>query len=272
MSDRNSPIGVLDSGIGGFSVVRQVQRLLPEENILYFGDGAHVPYGNHPEETIVALSRYMFDFMEQRRVKVLLVGCNTISCVIDRCADLVSCPIFNAVQAGVDGALEKNGGKVGVISTVFTHNCGIYPQRILAQSPQGRTVCSRGCPNLAGLVEHNLGSGDGMVQVEEELRRELGDLVEDEQIQCCVLGCTHYSLVSDSIQKLFPQLALVDPAQEMARALKDYLQGNNLVTDRTEKGQVSIYTTGDVKEYTLRAKQTGLERVDQVSAYPPLEI
>lgn len=272
MSDRNGPVGVLDSGIGGFSVVRQVQRLLPEENILYFGDGAHVPYGNHPEETIVAMSRYMFDFMEQRRVKVLLVGCNTISCVIEQCMDRVSCPVFNAVQAGVEGAARANGGPVGIISTVFTHNCGVYPQQILSQGARGLKVCSRGCPNLAGLVEHNLGSGDGMDQVEKELRRELGELVEKEHIQCCVLGCTHYSLVSDSIRRMFPQLTLVDPAWEMARMLKEYLQKNDLFTDRTEEGRVSIYTTGDVEEYSLRAKQAGLRQVEQVKAYPPLKI
>ena len=272
MSNRNDPVGILDSGIGGFSVVKQVQRLLPGEDILYFGDGAHVPYGNHPEETIVALSRYMFEFMEQRKVKVLLVGCNTISCVIDRCMDLVSCPVFNAVQAGVSGALADGGERVGVISTVFTHSCQTYPRQILAQGDRELKVCSRGCPNLASLVEHNLGSGDGMEQVEEELRQELGELVEKEKIQCCVLGCTHYSLVSDRIQKLFPGLDLVDPAMEMARSLRNYLQVNGLARQGTEKGQVTIYPTGDVKEYTLRAEQTGLERVAQVSPYPALEI
>lgn len=272
MSKQNNPIGILDSGIGGFSVVKQVQRLLPEEDILYFGDGAHVPYGNHPEQTIVALSRYMFSFMERHKVKVLLVGCNTISCVIDRCMDLVSCPVFNAVQAGVRGALSEGGARVGVISTVFTHSCQTYPRQLQAQGDGGLKVCSRGCPNLASLVEHNLGSGEGMDQVERELRLELGELVEKERIECCVLGCTHYSLVSDCIQKIFPQLVLIDPALEMARSLKEYLQGNNLVRQGGEKGRVKIYTTGDVKEYTLRAKQVGLERVEGVCTYPTLEI
>ena len=272
MSKRNDPVGILDSGIGGFSVVKQVQRLLPGEDILYFGDGAHVPYGNHPEETIVALSRYMFEFMERQKVKVLLVGCNTISCVIDRCADLVSCPVFDAVQAGVSGALADGGDKVGVISTVFTHSCQTYPRQIRARGAGELTVCSRGCPNLASLVEHNLGSGDGMEQVEEELRRELGELVEKEKIRCCVLGCTHYSLVSDRIRKLFPELDLVDPAMEMARSLREHLQGNDLARQDEEKGTVTIYTTGDVKEYALRAEQTGLQRVARVSAYPALEI
>lgn len=272
MSTRNSPIGILDSGIGGFSVVKQVQRLLPGEDILYFGDGAHVPYGNHPEQTIVALSRYMFEFMEQHKVKVLLVGCNTISCVIERCRDLVSCPVFNAVQAGVSGVLSEGEKRVGVISTVFTHSCQTYPRQLQAQGDAGLKVCSRGCPNLASLVEHNLGSGEGMDQVERELRLELGELVEKENIRCCVLGCTHYSLVSDCIQKLFPHLALVDPALEMARSLKQYLEEHDLVRAWEGNGHVRIYTTGDVKEYALRAEQVGLERVEEICAYPALDI
>ena len=72
--DKTSPIGVIDSGIGGFSVARRVQRLLPEEDLVYLGDGAHIPYGNHPEETIVAMARYMFSFMEEKGVKALLVA------------------------------------------------------------------------------------------------------------------------------------------------------------------------------------------------------
>ena len=87
MFDKYSPIGVLDSGIGGFSVARQLQRLMPGEELLYFGDGANIPYGNHSREQIVTLARYMFDFMQERGVKLLLVACNTISCLIGECND-----------------------------------------------------------------------------------------------------------------------------------------------------------------------------------------
>ncbi len=144
MSNQHSPVGILDSGIGGFSVVKQVQRLMPEETVLYFGDGAHIPYGNHPQEAIVNMARYMFRFMEEREVKALLVACNTISCVLDRCADVVSCPVFSAVQAGAEAAARLEAGKVGVISTVFTHNSRIYPQKIQERSPRKVVVLSCG--------------------------------------------------------------------------------------------------------------------------------
>lgn len=269
MSDRNSPIGILDSGIGGFSVVRQVQRLLPNEDLIYFGDGANVPYGNHTAQTIVDMSRYMLEFMQQHKVKVLLVACNTISCIIDQCADAVSCPIFNTVQAGADGVAALDVERVGVISTVFTHNTRIYPRMIQAGGQKNIRVLSCGCPDLARLVEHNLGHISGMVQMERELEQALRPMVDQEQIQCCVLGCTHYSLISEEIRRLYPALPLVDPAQEMARALREYLEREDLTNQEREQGTLSIYTTGDTEEYVLRAKQVGLEQITGVSYYPP---
>jgi glutamate racemase len=270
MREKNSPIGILDSGIGGFSVARKVQQLLPGEDLIYFGDGAHIPYGNHSQEKIVALSRYMFAFMEAHGVKALLAACNTISCVIDQCEDAVSCPTFNAVQAGADAVAGMDVEKVGVISTVFTHRSRCYPRRILAQSPKKMVVLSCGCPDLARLVEHNLGDPAGMAAVEENLHQELDDMVYRDGIQCCVLGCTHYPLVEDSIRKLYPGLTLVDPAEEMARSLAAYLEERDLARQADHPGQLDIYTTGDVAEYALRARQVGLERVRSVSFYPPM--
>ena len=93
-----------------------------------------------------------------------------------------------------------------------------------------------------------------------------------DRIQCCVLGCTHYPLVMDSIRKLYPDLSLIDPAQQMALELKGYLEREKLERNSGVPGRLSIYTTGDVAEYALRAQQTGLERVDVVTPYPAMEI
>lgn len=270
MSHSSAPVGILDSGIGGFSVVKQVQKLLPGEDLLYFGDGAHVPYGNHPREVILDMARYMFRFMEERGVKALMVACNTISCVLDGCAGELKCPVFSAVQAGADAAARLEVDKVGVISTVFTHNSRVYPQKIRAQSPRKVVVLSCGCPDLARLVEHSLGSPEGMARVEENLRRELDHMVLEEKVDCCVLGCTHYPLVEDTIRRLYPGLVLIDPAEEMARSLREYLDREGLNNPRRSPGTLTVCTTGDVEEYALRAAQVGLERVSKVEYYPPM--
>jgi len=272
MYDKHSPIGVLDSGIGGFSVARQLQRLLPEEDILYFGDGANIPYGNHSEERIVTLARYMFDFMEQNRVKALLVACNTISCVIERCRDAVTCPTINAVQAGADAVAELDVDKVGVISTVFTHNSRVYPGKISERSPKKMVVLSCGCPDLARLVEHNLAHPEGMRDVEANLRLELDDMVLREKIQACVLGCTHYPLVEGSIRAIYPGLPLIDPAVRMAEDTLAYLDRTGLRKEGDIPGNLDIYTTGSVEEYEQRAGQVGLTRIRSVNPYPALKL
>lgn len=218
------------------------------------------------------MARYMFRFMEERRVKALLVACNTISCVAEECADTVSCPLFSAVQAGADAVAGLEVDKVGVISTVFTHNTRIYPKKILSQSPRKLVVLSCGCPDLARLVEHSLGNPERMVQVEENLRQELDHMVLEERVDCCVLGCTHYPLVADSIRGLYPGLPLIDPAEEMAQALKIYLDREGLSNPRMSPGKMTIYTTGDVEEYALRASQVGLERVAAVEHYEPMTL
>lgn len=218
------------------------------------------------------MARYMFRFLEQRRVKALLVACNTISCVVDQCADQVSCPVFNAVQAGADAVSRLDVDKVGVISTVFTHNARCYPRKILEQSPKKLVVLSCGCPDLARLVEHNLGDPSGMRQVEENLRQELDHMVLTEHIQCCVLGCTHYPLVEDSIRGLYPGLPLIDPAEEMARELARCLRREGLCREGPRPGRLDIYTTGDVEEYARRAGQVGLDPVSSVSFHPPMPL
>ena len=252
-------------------MARQVQQLLPGEDIIYFGDGAHIPYGNHPRQRIIDLARYMFEFMEQRKVKALMIACNTISCLVESCEDAVSCPVFNAVQAGANAASGLNVEKVGVISTVFTHNSRCYPTKIQQQNPRKLVVLSCGCPDLARLVEHNLGDPAGMAEVEENLHLELKDMVA-EGIECLVLGCTHYPLVEDRIHKLYPQLELIDPARQMALEVAEYLKKNDLSAHQGCDGTLRIYTTGDVEEYAVRAQQVGLKRVKEVLGWPAAKI
>lgn len=272
MFQAKDPIGVMDSGIGGFSVARQVQRLLPGEDLVYFGDGANVPYGNHSRERIMEMTRYILDYMEGRKVKALLTACNTISCVVYDCSEGMSCPVFSVVRAGADAAAALDVKKVGVISTVFTDKTQCYPREITIRRPRTMKVVSHGCRDLANLVEHSLADPAGMDRVEEELRRELRPLVERDKIQALVLGCTHYPLVEDSIRKLYPDLPLIDPAVQMAKDLQDYLDREGLRNSPDRLGELEIVTTGNVEEYALWAGRVGLERVSSVSHYPPMEL
>lgn len=272
MFHKDSPIGVIDSGIGGFSVARKVQKLLPHENLLYFGDGANTPYGNHSAEEILDMTRYMLRFMEEKGVKALLVACNTISCLIDQYRDEMTCPVLSVVQAGADAVHQlPQVDKVGVISTVFTHNTGCYAQLIGQSSPE-KTVISHGCPNLAILVEQHVGDPAARHLIDADLQRELAPLVEGDKIQYCVLGCTHYPLVADNITALYPGLTLLDPAEQMAKTVLTYLQEKDLVNDGPGHGTLEIYTTGSVEEYTQKAAKVGLDPVTCVRSYPAKQL
>ena len=267
---KESPIGVIDSGIGGFSVARKVQKLMPHENLLYLGDGANTPYGNHSAEEILEMTRYMLRFMEERGVKALLVACNTISCLIDQYRDEMSCPVVSVVQAGADAVKKLDAHKVGVISTVFTHSTHCYPDLIGREAPD-KMVISHGCPNLANLVERHVGDPAAQELIDNDLKQELDALVHQEHIECCVLGCTHYPLVADNIARLYPGLELVDPAEQMARTVMEYLREKDLVNGSSAQGRLDIYTTGSTQEYTEKAAKVGLDPVSSVQFYPAMQ-
>lgn len=180
MFSKESPIGIIDSGIGGFSVARKVQKLLPRENLVYLGDGANTPYGNHTAEEILTMTRYMLRFMEEKGVKALLVACNTISCLIDQYRDEMSCPVLSVVQAGADAVKDLDVHKVGVISTCFTASTHCYPDLIGKAAPD-KVVISHGCPDLANVVERNVGRPEGQALIDADVQKNLEGLVRDER-------------------------------------------------------------------------------------------
>ena len=271
MVTKTSPIGIIDSGIGGFSVALKMQQMLPHENLLYFGDGGNMPYGNHTAEEILTMTRYMLRFMEERGVKALLVACNTISCLIEQYRDDMSCPVLSVVQAGADAVAQMPVHKVGVISTCFTHSTRCYPDLIGKEAPD-KVVVSHGCPDLAKLVEAHVGDPAGQVILDADLKSNLDELVNQEKIDCCVLGCTHYPLVSENIHRLYPELPLIDPAVQMAKTIGGYLQENDLANDQAGQGSLDIYTTGSVEEYREKAAKVGLNPVTSVQSYPILKL
>ena len=114
MLDKHSPIGIIDSGIGGYSVARRLQNHLPHEDFLYLGDGANTPYGNHSAQEILHMTRRLRQFMAQRRVKALVVACNTISCVAEQLIGALECPILNVLQSGAQAVARLQPDRVGI--------------------------------------------------------------------------------------------------------------------------------------------------------------
>ncbi len=248
----NAPIGVFDSGVGGFTVARVLQKQLPGEDIVYYGDSQNAPYGNRSREDIIHLVRQILDFMASRQVKAALIACNTISALIDAFTGY-DFPIFSIVRAGADVVAAHNPAQVGVLSTCFTAQTGIYAKLINAAAPHIK-VYHQGSVNLAALVEKHA-DDEALVA---ELQASLGQMAAAHpDMDTLVLGCTHHPLARDIIEREYPQFTtVIDPAESQVEQLRACLAANNAFN--TKGGSLQVYTSGDCAAYEALAAELGL--------------
>ncbi len=253
MLDRKNPIGVMDSGIGGLTVVRELQRLLPGEDIIYFGDSANCPYGNKTGDQIYELSRNMLSFLGENRVKCVAVACNTISTLADRLRPCFDFRIVSIVEEAAKYVVKAGLPSVGLIGTEFTVASGKYDELIHQGNPDCRVV-GKGSPLLAALVDR----GDfNQHDINLEITTQVDNILSRDPVSHLILGCTHYPIVEDNFRACYPQLTLINPALEQARAVKAYLEENDALNDQ-EKGSFTVYTSGDPQVYVNVAQRLSL--------------
>ncbi len=214
--DKNLPIGVFDSGVGGLTVVSALTRHLPGESILYLGDTARLPYGTKSKETVTRYTRRNIDFLVGRGVKAVVVACNTATALaLDEIE--VELPLWGVVGPGARAAAAlAERGPIGVLATESTIDSGAYQRAILSLVPEA-TVYSHACPLFVPLVEEGW-SDDPVAEL--VAQRYLAPLLE-EGVRTLVLGCTHYPMLSKVIAKVVgPDVALVDSAETVAREVE----------------------------------------------------
>ena len=244
MYQNEYPIGVLDSGVGGLTVVRQLQRLLPGEDIIYFGDSANCPYGNRSEDEIFSLTMKMLRFLESRQVKCVAIACNTISTLAERLRPECPFPLISIVEASADYIVQEKLPRVGLIATEFTVKTGAYDARIHAQNPDCEIV-SKGSPNLAALIDR----GDfNQAAINEEITENVDVILAKAPVEHLLLACTHFPIVAKNFRACFPQLQLIDPAEQQAAAVKNLLVYRQLSNPQT-RGKLTIYTSGEPEVY-----------------------
>ncbi len=220
--DKNAPIGVFDSGVGGLTVAREIMRNLPDEEIVYFGDTARVPYGSKSKNTVVHYSRQIVRFLQTQEVKAIVIACNTASALaLDTLEKEFDIPIIGVVKPGASMAVKTTrNNRIGVIATQSTIMSNLYPTLIRENHPD-ITVFGKACPLFVPLVEEGW-TRDPVT--EEVARRYLKDLMEKD-IDTLILGCTHYPLLRHLLQGVVgDHVALVNPAYETALALKRLLK------------------------------------------------
>lgn len=241
-------IGVFDSGLGGLTAVRQIRRIMPSENIIYFGDTARVPYGNRGRDTLLKYARQDMRFLRGFDLKAIVIACGTVS---TNCLEILreesDIPIVGVVEPAVRRAAEiSRSRRVGMVATRASVSSGAYERAFRAADPSLR-VFSRACPLFVPLVEEGrCHPGDKVIElVAEEYLGELRELGVD----TLVLGCTHYPLLTDVIgAAMGPRVALVDVGAESARAAKALLAERRELAEQGSGG-ARYYTSDRVEDF-----------------------
>lgn len=230
------PIGIFDSGVGGLTVARRIMEELPEEQIIYFGDTARLPYGSKTKETVTKFSKQIIHFLQTKKVKAIIVACNTVSSnSIDDLKEAFDLPIMGVVRPGVHEAVKATKNKrVGIIGTNATIKSGAY-ERLICNEDSEIKVYTQACPLFVPLVEEGWGENEVTSMV---AKTYLTPLIQAE-VDSIVLGCTHYPLLKRCLKRVVgDSIQLVDPAYATALLAKETLEKAGQLSTKREKNHI----------------------------------
>ncbi len=260
------PIGIFDSGIGGLTVVKQLMHLLPDEQLIYFGDTARIPYGSKSKRLIEQYAIEDARFLLQYDIKALVVACNTASSLaMDVLLDYLDIPVVGVVIPGAQAAVElTRNNKIGVIGTIATINSNSYTSQIHKRLKEAK-VYAQPCPLLVPLVEEGWLDDEVTIMT---LKKYLPEMI-NEQVDILILGCTHYPLLEKTIQKIMGNhVKLIDSGKETAKAVKQVLIETNLLNQSEKIGQDKFFVSDipmkfeEIGSRFLGKKLDNVERVD----------
>lgn len=240
---KSAPIGVFDSGVGGLTVAREIMRHLPNENIVYFGDTARVPYGSKSKDNIIRFSRQIINFLKTKEVKAIVIACNTASALaLDVVREEFDIPIIGVVEPGARAALAATQTKkIGVIGTEATIRSAMY-EKIIQGMDSEAIVIGKACPLFVPLVEEGFAKHHVTGEI---IDYYLASFMETD-IDSLILGCTHYPLLRSRIREYFGEkITLVNPAYETAMDLKQILKENGMENTNitSEHASYSFYVS-----------------------------
>ena len=248
-------IGIFDSGIGGLTVVRAIRELLPAYEILYFGDTARTPYGTKSSQTVIEYALENTDFLLSKGAKIIVIACNTASSVAtDIVAEKFNLPIFEVISPAVELAMEISSKlKIGIIGTRATINSGIYEKKINNINPAAK-VYSAACPLLVPLVEEGWQKKPETVMIVKKYLHPL----KVRQIDTLILGCTHYPLLKNIIQKkIGKRVKIINSSLSIAGKVKDFLEKNPEIDNQlSKKGKFRIFVSDVTEQFQKTAQAT----------------
>lgn len=248
------PIGFIDSGVGGLTVVKEAMKQLPNEHIIYLGDTARCPYGPRPADQVIEYTWEMTRFLLQKKIKMLVIACNTATAVaLEEIKQQLDIPVVGVILPGTRAAVKATKNRtVGIIGTVGTVQSGAYKQAIITKVPE-ISVASLACPKFVPIVESNQFQSSVAKKIVAETLLPL----KNKKIDTLILGCTHYPLLRPIIQNVMgQQVKLIDSGAETiseVSMLLDYFDIAN--TDAQTKADYSFYTTGSTVMFDGIAKE-----------------
>lgn len=242
MDKKDMAIGVFDSGLGGLSAVRELMNVLPNENIVYFGDTGRVPYGNRSKNTIKKYAQQDVNFLLSHNVKAIIAACGTVSSVAPDLGESLPVPFTGVVNptAQAAAAATKNG-RIGVVGTTATINSHSYKQKIFEINPELQ-VFEQDCPLFVPLVENGFINPDDIIvkSVVEHYTKELIRM----DVDTVILGCTHYPLLSDAIAKVLgDKVTLIDSGKATALYTAKLLKDSGLEKTDGNPGEYSFFVS-----------------------------
>jgi len=249
MNDR--PIGIFDSGVGGLTVCKAIQDLLPGEHIIYFGDTMRFPYGTRSRETVIRFSREISSYLVSRGVKLIVVACNTASAVaLETLREEYRIPVIGVIDAGARAACRGlSGNVIGVIGTRATVSSGSYVKAVGRIRPDVR-VLQQHATIFVTLTEEGWTDTD----VTRLTAKRYIQAMYDEGVRVLILGCTHFPLLKKAINEVFPDLTLIDTGVEIAHEVQEILR---------EKSLENTGAAGDIELYASDLTDT-LQRLQEM--------
>ena len=245
----NRAIGVFDSGLGGLTAVRQMHRVMPNENIIYFGDTGRVPYGSRSRRTILEYTRQDVAFLNSHDIKAIVVACGTVSSVaLGVVKTENSIPMVGVVEPSCEAAMERTQNKrIGIIGTKGTIRSGSYEAKLHTMDPCVHTI-ARACPLFVALVENGRFAADDKV-VQLVVEEYLSD-IRDFGVDTLILGCTHFPLLHDAIRAYMgDSVHLIDPGAEAANYIRTFLE-----PAEQRAGTTEYYVSDDTESFDEHAE------------------
>jgi glutamate racemase len=259
------PIGIFDSGIGGLTVASVIRQALPSERLFYFGDTAHMPYGQRHLDEVRKFSFGIVDALRRKDCKMVVIACNTASAAaLSALREAYPGYLFVGMEPAVKPAVEHTRtGTVGVIATTATFQSELYAS-VVERFAQDVQVLHQPCPGLVKQIE----AGELDTPLTEEMLRGWLQPMLDKHIDALVLGCTHYPIVRPLIERIVgPGVRIVDPAPAIARQVQRLLESKALTATPASNGSLTCWTSGEPANFHVLLERLGLDSTEVRAAH-----